>query len=91
MSIKTKGASFFLEESQPSLMRWLKLKVGLERRPKQIHDVIQEAIDESEEQGLIDEDEGDMIEGIFDLKMTVAREIMIPRKHTLFPYRKTAN
>lgn len=81
MTIKTKGALFFLEESQPSLMRWLKLKVGLERRPKQIHDVIQEAIDESEEQGLIDEDEGDMIEGIFDLKMTVAREIMIPRTH----------
>jgi magnesium and cobalt transporter len=42
---------------------------------------IKEVLDESEERGLIDEDQGDMIEGIFDLKQTVAREIMIPRTH----------
>lgn len=51
--------------------------MGLSRRPKEI----QEVLDESEEQGLIDHDEGDMIEGIFDLKQTVAREIMIPRTY----------
>lgn len=51
--------------------------MGLKRRPKEI----QEVLDESEEQGLIDHDEGDMIEGIFDLKQTVAREIMIPRTY----------
>jgi CBS domain containing-hemolysin-like protein len=51
--------------------------MGLRRRPKEI----QEVLDESEEQGLIDHDEGDMIEGIFDLKQTVAREIMIPRTY----------
>ncbi len=73
-----------MEESQPerqeSLFRWLRHKIGLERRPKQIQD-IQEVIDESEERGLISQEEGDMIEGIFDLKQTVAREIMIPRTH----------
>jgi magnesium and cobalt transporter len=49
--------------------------MGLNKVPKEI----QQVIDESEERGLIDHDEGDMIEGIFDLKQTVAREIMIPR------------
>ncbi len=49
--------------------------MGLNRVPKEL----QQVIDESEERGLIDHDEGDMIEGIFDLKQTVAREIMIPR------------
>jgi CBS domain containing-hemolysin-like protein len=58
-------------------LRWLKRKLRLERRPREL----QEVIDESEERGLIDEEEGEMIEGIFDLKQTVAREIMIPRTH----------
>jgi CBS domain containing-hemolysin-like protein len=84
MGIKQKGVFFPLEESQPerqeSLFRWLRHIIGLERRPKQIQD-IQEVIDESEERGLISQEEGDMIEGIFDLKQTVAREIMIPRTH----------
>ncbi len=67
-----------MEGSQPEiqgLVRWLKRKMGLTRVPREI----QQVIDESEERGLIDHDEGDMIEGIFDLKQTVAREIMIPR------------
>jgi CBS domain containing-hemolysin-like protein len=67
-------------EKQENLLRWLRIKIGLDRKPKQIQD-IQEVIDESEERGLIDQEEGDMIEGIFDLKQTVAREIMIPRTH----------
>jgi magnesium and cobalt transporter len=72
----------FLDESQsekqPSLWQWLTQKVGRGRSTKT---VIQQVIDESEEQGLIDQDEGDMIEGIFELKETSAREIMIPRTH----------
>ncbi len=67
-----------LEDSQSEtqgLVRWFKRKMGLNRIPKEL----QQVIDESEERGLIDHDEGDMIEGIFDLKQTVAREIMIPR------------
>lgn len=76
------GVCISLDESQPErpqgLWRWLKNRIGQERRGKSD---IQKVIDESEEQGLIDEEEGDMIEGIFDLKQTVAREIMIPRTH----------
>lgn len=72
-----------MEDTQPEreglLFRWLKRKMGRERGPAEI----QQVIDESEEAGLIDHDEGDMIEGIFDLKQTVAREIMIPRIHVV--------
>jgi magnesium and cobalt transporter len=80
--MRGKGVSLYLDETQPSregnLHRWLR-RIGLDRRPKEI----QEVLDESEQQGLIDHDEGDMIEGIFDLKQTVAREIMIPRTHVV--------
>ena len=66
----------FLDESQPekphSFIRWISSKLGLDAGPKEI----QQVIDESEELGLITPDEGDMIEGIFDLKQTLAREIM---------------
>lgn len=71
-----------MDESQPqppSLVRWLKNKIGMDRIPKEI----QQVIDESEERGLIDEEQGEMIEGIFDLKQTVAREIMIPRTYVV--------
>ncbi len=70
-----------MAESQPeknsSFLRRLARKIGLHGEPTEI----QQVIDESEERGLIDADEGEMIEGIFDLKQTVAREIMIPRTH----------
>jgi len=71
-----------LDESQAQssvLFRWIKNKVGLDRVPKEI----QQVIDESEERGIIDEEQGEMIEGIFDLKQTVAREIMIPRTYVV--------
>jgi len=64
-------------ESNGAMFRWLKKKLGFESGPEEIKRVL----DEGEERGLIDEDEGDMIEGIFDLKQTMAREIMIPRTH----------
>jgi CBS domain containing-hemolysin-like protein len=74
-----KGVYASLDESQPgkkrSLSSWFRNKIGLERNALEI----QQVIDESEERGLIDPDEGEMIEGIVDLKDTVAREIMIPR------------
>lgn len=60
-----------------NLVSWLKNKMKLDRVPREI----QQVIDESEERGLIDEEQGEMIEGIFDLKQTVAREIMIPRTY----------
>lgn len=56
---------------------WLRKKAGLGNAT----DRLLQVIDESEERGFIDEEEGDMIEGIFDLRQTVAREIMIPRTH----------
>ncbi|NLI83641.1 MAG: HlyC/CorC family transporter [Deltaproteobacteria bacterium] len=40
---------------------------------------IQQIIDEGEQQGLISEDEGEMIQGIFSFRDTIAREIMVPR------------
>ena len=40
---------------------------------------IQNLIDEGEERGLISEDEGEMIQGIFSFRDTIAREIMVPR------------
>jgi magnesium and cobalt transporter len=64
-------------EKSSGLLRRLARKIGLHAEPTEI----QQVIDESEERGLIDADEGEMIEGIFDLKQTVAREIMIPRTH----------
>lgn len=64
-------------EKTSNLFRRLARKLGLHAEPTEI----QQVIDESEERGLIDADEGEMIEGIFDLKQTVAREIMIPRTH----------
>lgn len=73
-----------MEESQSgdsgSLFSRLLELFGIRRKPKLIHDVL----DESEERGLIDEEEGDMIEGIVDLKQTMAREIMIPRTDVVF-------
>jgi len=62
-------------EKQGTLFRWLRSAIGLNRTPMEI----QQVLDESEVRGLIDQDEGEMIEGIFELKQTVAREIMIPR------------
>jgi len=76
-----KGVYGSLVESQSGrnvgLFERLRRRLGLEPAPREIKQVL----DESEEQGLIDEQEGEMIEGIFDLKETMAREIMIPRTH----------
>lgn len=75
----SKGVFVSLDESesqpQESLLLRLRKALGLQPGLKEI----QQVLDESEEQGLIDEEQGDMIEGIFDLKQSVAREIMIPR------------
>ncbi len=57
------------------MWRWLKSKLRRDQGPTEL----QQVIEQSEEKGLIDHEEGDMIEGIFELRQTVAREIMIPR------------
>ncbi len=40
---------------------------------------LQDLIDASEQQGIIDEDEGDMLQSILELDETIVREIMVPR------------
>jgi len=60
---------------------WLK-KLGrrLSYRPQaNSEEELQELIDASEQQGIIDEDEGGMLQSILELDETILREIMIPR------------
>ncbi|ROQ91119.1 hemolysin family protein [Desulfosoma caldarium] len=74
------------EESAKGLARWLKKALRrLSRidKPKDLEKQIQQLIDEGEERGLISEDEGEMIQGIFSFRDTVAREIMVPRTDTV--------
>lgn len=55
-------------------------------RVKESEDVekeIQQLIDEGEQRGIISEDEGEMIQGIFSFRDTIAREIMVPRTDTV--------
>jgi len=49
------------------------------RRRAMTEEDLQEMIDESEEEGIINEDEGDMIHSIFEFGDTIVREIMVPR------------
>jgi magnesium and cobalt transporter len=50
---------------------------------------IQQLIDEGEQAGLISEDEGEMIQGIFSFRDTIAREIMVPRTDAVFASAET--
>ena len=43
----------------------------------------QELIDQGEEQGLLTQEQGDMIQSIFEFKDTVVREVMVPRTEML--------
>ncbi len=70
------------EGSSKSLVAWLR-KVfqrlaGIDK-PEELEKEIRELIEEGELQGIISEDEGEMIQGIFSFRDTVAREIMVPR------------
>ena len=51
--------------------------------PDNIEKEIEQLIDEGEQRGLISEDEGEMIQGIFSFRDTIAREIMVPRTDTV--------
>ncbi len=53
-------------------------------RAEDIEKEIQKLVDEGEQRGLISEDEGDMIQGIFSFRDTTAREIMVPRTETVY-------
>ena len=60
---------------------WLKrLGRRLSHHPRaNSEEELQELIDASEQQGIIDEGEGDMLQSILELDETILREIMIPR------------
>lgn len=51
----------------------------LQRRRVSSEKELQDLIDESEAQGIINEEEGDMLHSIFEFGETVVREIMVPR------------
>jgi len=75
------------EDSAKGFRHWL--KVCLRRLAKldeneNIEKEIQQLIDEGEQAGLISEDEGEMIQGIFSFRDTIAREIMVPRTDAVF-------
>lgn len=60
---------------------WMKKLTGRFRRRPQAstEEELQELIDASEQQGIIDEHEGDMLQSILELDETILREIMVPR------------
>ncbi len=70
------------EESAKGFKDWLRMcfrRLARVDEPEDIEKEIQQLIDEGEQQGLISEDEGEMIQGIFSFRDTIAREIMVPR------------
>lgn len=80
------------EESAKGFQNWLKMCFRRLSRVEQAEDIekeIQQLIDEGEQRGLISEDEGDMIQGIFSFRDTTAREIMIPRTETVYARAET--
>lgn len=57
-----------------------KLSRRFSHRPQaKTEEELQELIDASEQQGIIDEHEGDMLQSILELDETILREIMVPR------------
>ncbi len=80
------------EESAKGFRHWLRMCL---RRLAKVEDndnierEIQQLIDEGEQQGLISEDEGEMIQGIFSFRDTIAREIMVPRTDAVFASAET--
>ena len=75
------------EESAKGFRHWLKMclrRLAKLDETENIEKEIQQLIDEGEQQGLISEDEGEMIQGIFSFRDTIAREIMVPRTDAVF-------
>ncbi len=75
------------EQSAKGIQNWLRMCFRRLARIDDTEDIekeIQQLIDEGEQQGLISEDEGEMIQGIFSFRDTIAREIMVPRTDTVY-------
>lgn len=75
------------EPSAKGIQNWLRMcfrrLAGVENT-EDVEKEIQQIIDEGEQRGLISEDEGEMIQGIFSFRDTIAREIMVPRTDTVY-------
>ena len=80
------------ERSAKGIQNWLRMcfrrLAGVENADD-VEKEIQHIIDEGEQRGLISEDEGEMIQGIFSFRDTIAREIMIPRTDTVYAEAQT--
>jgi CBS domain containing-hemolysin-like protein len=80
------------EPSAKGIQNWLRMcfrrLAGVEDAGD-IEKEIQQIIDEGEQRGLISEDEGEMIQGIFSFRDTIAREIMVPRTDTVYSEAQT--
>ncbi len=75
------------EGSAKGFQNWLRMCFRRLARIQDGNDVekeIQQLIDEGEQAGLISEDEGEMIQGIFSFRDTIAREIMVPRTDAVY-------
>jgi CBS domain containing-hemolysin-like protein len=74
------------EESGRGFQDWLRMcfrRLARVRESEDVEKEIQQLIDEGEQRGIISEDEGEMIQGIFSFRDTIAREIMVPRTDTV--------
>ncbi len=59
---------------------WQKVRKRISLQPQATsEEELQELIDASEQHGIIDEEEGDMLQSILELDETIVREIMVPR------------
>ncbi len=80
------------EQSAKGIQNWLRMcfrrLAGVENADD-VEKEIQQIIDEGEQRGLISEDEGEMIQGIFSFRDTIAREIMVPRTDTVYAEAET--
>lgn len=81
------------EQPAKGIQNWLRMCFRRLARIEDTDDIekeIQQIIDEGEQRGLISEDEGEMIQGIFSFRDTIAREIMVPRTDTVYAAANTS-
>lgn len=80
------------EESAKGFQNWLRMCFRRLARLEDTNDIekeIEQLIEDGEQRGLISEDEGEMIQGIFSFRDTIAREIMVPRTDAVYARMET--
>lgn len=80
------------DQSAKGIQNWLRMcfrRLAGVQGADDVEREIQQIIDEGEQRGLISEDEGEMIQGIFSFRDTIAREIMVPRTDTVYAEAET--